>query len=529
MMLRLALITALLLSIGGEALSQKKPAATPEALLKGKEIYMKRCWFCHGLDGKGDGPVADYLNPRPRDFTSGMYKVRTTKDAEAPLDDDLFRTVTKGMAGTAMQGFEGVLNQGELWQVIYFIKAFDKERFASPPEKAELGSEMKGSVERGKVVYEKTRCWECHGKEGRGDGSSARKLKDEWGLPILPADLTKGWQYKGGNTVKDIFTRFTTSMDGTPMPSFADTLSAQDRWDLAVYVKSLIKEPQARGEPVLKSRRVHQDLPPDPDHPLWQQAEPLDVPLSGQVIVAPRWQNHSVDLITVRSLYNDKAIGFLLEWNDRFKDTVHKPEAQSQKEAYVKLDPKRQWALRDAVGIQFPVKIPEGADRPYFFLGQPGKSVNLWRWNADWNEDSNRKTAAEELNATGAKNPIVPQPAESQEVTSKGVWNNGRWRVVMVRPLKTRDQKSDIQFEAGKMIPLALHAWDGWKGEEGLQMAISSWQFLVLEVPTPPIVYLYTFLSILCGFGGELLLIRWARSRPAFGQRPLGKPAGTLG
>ncbi len=523
-----SLVVMLLLAISGQVFSQQRPAATPEALLKGKEIYMNRCWFCHGLEGKGDGPVADYLNPRPRDFTSGMYKLRTTKDAEAPLDDDLFRTVTKGMPGTAMQGFEGVLNQGELWQVISFIKAFDKERFTSPPEKAELGSEMRGSVEKGKGVYQKTRCWECHGQEGRGDGSSASKLKDEWGLPILPADLTKGWQYKGGNTVKDIFTRFTTSMDGTPMPSFADTLSAQERWDLAAYVKSLVKEPQARGEPVLKSKRVHQDVPLDPDNPIWREAEPLDVPLSGQVIVAPRWQNPSVDLITVRSLYNDKSVGFLLEWNDRFKDTVHRPEIQSQKEAYVKLDPKRQWVFRDAVEIQFPVRIPEGADRPYFFLGQPGKSVNLWRWNADWSEDSSRKTAAEELNATGAKNPIVPQPAEGQEVTSKGVWNNGRWKVVVVRPLKTRDQKSDIQFEAGKMIPLALHAWDGWKGEQGLQMAISSWQFLVLEVPTPPLVYLYTVLSILFGVAAEILLIRWARSRPAFGQRPLGEPAGTL-
>ena len=527
-MMVVSLIMALLLGISGEAFAQQRPEATAETVAKGKEIYVKRCWFCHGLEGKGDGPVADYLNPRPRDFTSGMYKLRITKDAEAPLDDDLFRTVTKGMPGTAMQGFQGVLSEGERWQVIYFIKSFDKERFASPPEKAELGSEIKGSVEKGKVVYEKTRCWECHGKEGRGDGESARKLKDEWGFPILPADLTKGWLYKGGNSVKDIFTRFTTSMDGTPMPSFADTLSAQDRWDLAAYPKSLIKEPQARGEPVLKSKRIHQDLPPDPDHPLWQEAEPLDVPLSGQVIVAPRRQNHSVDLITVRSLYNDKAVAFLLEWNDRFKDTVHEDEPALAKESSTKLDPKRQWALRDAVEIQFPVKIPESADRPYFFLGQPGKSVNLWRWNADWNEDSSRKTAAEELNATGAKNPIVPQPAESQEVTSKGVWHNGRWKVVMVRPLKTKDQKSDIQFEAGKMIPLALHAWDGWKGEEGLHLAISSWQFLILEVPTPPIVYLYTVLSILFGVTGEILLVRWARSRPVFGQRPLGEPAGTL-
>ncbi len=523
-----AFAMALLLGMSGEAFAQQKPAATPEAVVKGKEIYMKRCWFCHGAEGKGDGPVADYLNPRPRDFTSGMYKLRTTKDAEAPLDEDLFRTVAKGMIGTAMQGFQGVLNEEERWQVIYFIKGFDKERFASPPEKAELGSEIKGSVEMGKAVYEKTRCWECHGKEGRGDGSSARKLKDEWGFPILPADLTKGWLYKGGNSVKDIFTRFTTSMDGTPMPSFVDTLSAQERWNLAAYIKSRIKEPQARGEPVLKSKRVAQDLPLDPDHPLWAEAEQLDVPLSGQVIVAPRWQNHSVDLITVRSLYNNRVIAFLLEWNDRFKDTVHEDEPALAKESYAKLDPKRQWALRDAVEIQFPVKIPEGADRPYFFLGQPDKPVNLWRWNADWNEDSNRRTAAEELNAAGAETPIVAQPPESQEVIGKGVWKDGRWKVVMVRPLKTKDQERDIQFEAGKMIPLAFHAWDGWKGEEGLQMAISSWQFLVLEVPTPPIVYLYTFLSILCGFGGELLLIRWARSHPVFRQQPLGEPAGTL-
>ena len=59
-------------------------------------------------------------------------------------------------------------------------------------------------------------------------------------------------------------------------------------------------------------------------------------------------------------------------------------------------------------------------------------------------------------------------------------------------------------------------------------MAISSWQFLVLEVPTPPLVYLYTVLSILFGVAAEILLIRWARSRPAFGQQPLGEPAGTL-
>ncbi len=531
-MSRLRLVSGLLfsacsLALVGVALAQQKPPETPEAVAKGKEIYMKRCWFCHGLEGKGDGPVGDYLNPRPRDFTAGVYKLRSTKSGEAPLDEDLFQTITKGIPGTGMQGFEGVLRGEERWQLIYFLKTFEKERFASPPEKAELGLERSGSVERGKEVYQKAKCWECHGQEGRGDGPSAARLKDDSGMPISAANLTKGWQYKGGNAVKNIFTRFTTGMDGTPMPTFADALSEEDRWHLAVYVRSLMKEPQARGEPVLKSKRLNRDLPLGPDDPLWLEAEPLDVPLSGQAVVAPRWQNPSVDLITVRSLYNDKAIAFLLVCDDRFKDTVHKEEPLPVKDTYAKFTPDKKWAFRDAIEIQFPVRIPEGADRPHFFLGQPGKPVRLWRWNADWNEDPHRKTPVEELSATGPRSPIAPQSPEGQEVMGKGVWKDGRWRVVMRRPLAAKDQEKDITFEAGKMIPIAFHVWDGSNGERGLQGAISSWQFLVLETPTPASVYLYAFLAMIGCFGVELWLIRWARSRPAgFNLGPSARPAG---
>ncbi|MFQ5882215.1 MAG: c-type cytochrome, partial [Candidatus Methylomirabilales bacterium] len=137
------------------AFAQQKPPETPENVAKGKEIYMKRCWFCHGLEGDGNGPVADYLNPRPRDFTAGAYKLRTTQSGEAPLDEDLFRTITKGIPGTAMQGFQDVLAEAERWQVIYFIKAFAADLFEEPPERAKIGPEKSGSVEKGKEVYQK--------------------------------------------------------------------------------------------------------------------------------------------------------------------------------------------------------------------------------------------------------------------------------------------------------------------------------------------------------------------------------------
>ncbi|MBI2902832.1 MAG: c-type cytochrome [Candidatus Methylomirabilis oxyfera] len=516
-----------LLSVGETALTQEKP--TPEAIAKGKAIYVKWCSFCHGLEGKGNGPAADYLNPRPRDFTIGSYKLRTTNSGEAPTDEDLFQTISRGITGTAMQGFEGVLTEEERRQVIAFIKTFTPDRFEVPPERVEIGSEKSGSIEKGKEVYhQKAKCWECHGKEGRGDGPGAANLKDDWDFPLFPANLTKGWRYKGGTSVRDIFTRFTTGMDGTPMPTFTDTLREEDRWNLAAYVRSLIKEEKGGADVVVHAKRIDQELSLDPNDPLWQEAKPRDIPLSGQVIVAPRWQNPSVDQITVRSLFNDKAIGFLLEWDDRFKDTVHKEEPlPPAKDTYAKVLPEKKWTLRDAVAIQFPVKIPGGLERPYFFLGEPSKPVVLWHWKADGNEDPKRRTPVEVLRATGPKNPLTPFLDEGQVVMGKGMWKNGRWKVVMMRPLAAKDKEKDIAFEVGRLIPIAFYAWDGSNGEQELLMSLSSWFYLIPEAPTPPAVYLYAFLAILGGFCAELLLVRWARSCPiALGPESVVEPAG---
>ena len=46
---------------------------------RGKAVYDAHCVECHGAAGKGDGPSAAYLAPRPRDFTTGKYKIRSTE------------------------------------------------------------------------------------------------------------------------------------------------------------------------------------------------------------------------------------------------------------------------------------------------------------------------------------------------------------------------------------------------------------------------------------------------------------------
>ena len=64
------------------------------------------------------------------------------------------------------------------------------------------------------------------------------ELKDDFGFPIRPADFTRG-QFKGGSGVRDIFRTMTLGLDRAPMPSFADSMSEEDRWAISYYALSL--------------------------------------------------------------------------------------------------------------------------------------------------------------------------------------------------------------------------------------------------------------------------------------------------
>ena len=91
-------------------LAPEPPADVIEA---GKRVYFTKCVWCHGVDGAGDGPGADRLWPRPRNFNQGTFKIRHTASGELPLynynerspdsgKNDLLDTVTHGLPGSAM-------------------------------------------------------------------------------------------------------------------------------------------------------------------------------------------------------------------------------------------------------------------------------------------------------------------------------------------------------------------------------------------------------------------------------------------
>src|SRR5207247_2095034 len=69
---------------------------TEDLIARGKEEFEEHCIGCHGVRGDGNGLAATFLFPRPRDFTIGVFKFRSTPSGSLPTDGDLFRTITRG-------------------------------------------------------------------------------------------------------------------------------------------------------------------------------------------------------------------------------------------------------------------------------------------------------------------------------------------------------------------------------------------------------------------------------------------------
>src|SRR3712207_6472840 len=97
---------------------------------RGKAVYDKWCAGCHGDTGAGDGPAAAYMLPRPRDFTRGVYKIRSTASGEIPTDGDLRHVIDEGMPATAMPDWKELLDERERDDLVAYVKSF-YDQFAS--------------------------------------------------------------------------------------------------------------------------------------------------------------------------------------------------------------------------------------------------------------------------------------------------------------------------------------------------------------------------------------------------------------
>ncbi len=206
----------------------------------GEKVFAKYCAVCHGPDGKGNGPAAPSMKPRPRDFTAGEYKYKTTAQGSPPTDDDLARVVKEGLIASGMPYFSDVLSDGEIRDVVRHIKGLGN--LGSAPMPVPIARRVAGdaaSIARGKQLYVSKGCVECHGSNYRG----VNKYQDAKGAEVPIRDLTAPWTFRGGAEPEQLWLRLTAGMTPGPMPSYEGATTPEERWDLVNFVGSVARIP----------------------------------------------------------------------------------------------------------------------------------------------------------------------------------------------------------------------------------------------------------------------------------------------
>ncbi|MBT5985278.1 MAG: c-type cytochrome, partial [Nitrospina sp.] len=232
-----------------ETVKDSKQALTKNqkpSLKRGKQIYIKKCAFCHGEKGKGDGPSAEYTFPQPRNLTKGHIKIRSTSFGKIPTDQDLFNAITNGMRGTTMPGWKH-LSKEDRQSLILYIKSLSKKfkKFKKRGKKHKIVSAPKPptfsleGVKRGKKSF-MINCSGCHGVEGRGDGVTTARIVDYSSNAIWPRNLREPWKFRRGARREDIFLPLRPGLSTTAMPKFSPRVfKDQEIWDIVDFVRTL--------------------------------------------------------------------------------------------------------------------------------------------------------------------------------------------------------------------------------------------------------------------------------------------------
>lgn len=481
--------------------------------LTGKAIYDRHCAACHGANGDGNGPASVWLHPKPRDFSAGQFKIKSTPGQSLPTDEDLFGSVTRGLPGSSMPSFSYLTEQERREVVLYvkqltatvnsagkYVNRFDEavnngtlvKPVVVPPEPA-IGVQ---ELTLGREIYTKMFCALCHGETGAGDGTQVPTLKDSTGLPVRPRDFNTGL-FRGGHTGRDLYLRINNGLPGTPMiPYGDDQMKPEERWALVHYVQSLRRTDVAVNDLLAPENNVVQVhrvaiLPTTPLDPYWESLDPARIPLN------PLWpEPNQVYAVAVSAATDDQKLAVLLQWRDEL------PQSSAI----------RVQDFQDAAALQFSLSNKYG----FLGMGDRENPVNLWNWKAGWQAEAEgggapdmdsvyqsmhtdawtftnystavsagnvvsqpHQTPVEDANAAGFGS-FKSQPIEQQNVAGKGLWHDGFWNVIFIRDLKSKDE-DDVTFAAGDPVPVAFAIWNGEQGDRNGRKMVSNWYQLIFN------------------------------------------------
>ncbi len=224
----------------------------------------------------------------------------------------------------------------------------------------------------------------------------------------------------------------------------------------------------------------------DPTASAWDSAAASEFNLAPQVHWPDRIQETTVKSVKVRGLHDEQTLAILVEYQDPTEDPA------------------------DAAALEFMV----GEQMAHFAHGQEmlqveGGPVNIWYWK-------NEEDKATDMSAKGFK---TLKTQAQQDVSAKGVWQDGTWKVVFSRSLQTGDEH-DVQIEPGNWVSIAFALWDGKLvdgavKEKGSQKAVSSWWPIRAEPAPDNSIFGYVALGLLIAAAFEFFLVRKLRKGQA--------------
>ncbi len=472
-MKRLALLTAFFVLSASTLFAQDLGTEAQRA--EGKVVYDQKCAHCHGYNGDAESVATAYLRPTPRDFTSGNYKFRSTASGELPTTEDIKRSIRDGMPYTSMPAWQGILSESDITNLTYYIKSFD-QMFNGPygsPEAITINSQAydESRLARGREVFEANQCADCHGENGRGNGESAAELMDDWGYPIRPADMTKRWTFRASATREDIYRTFTTGLNGTPMPSYQQTIEEDDRWALVDYVWSLSRDEPDYGT-VVTAQGASGAIDISQGPALFENVPGTYFPIVGQLIEPGRAFYPGVNGVEVKAIYNQDDIAFLLTWNDMTAETSGSNGLTMEAPLF---DPSMAdsaaadtaGTYSDAVALLLPAETMAGVEKPYFMFGDSKNPMDIWY--TDLATDN-----AGVFVGRGISN--IQETEQTLERYAN--YDDGVWTVIFKRK---RPMDGGLSFDEGTFVPITFSVWDGFNHERGNKRGLSAWYHVYLS------------------------------------------------